>query len=151
MDIKDPEIFLAVVQEKSIARASKRLYMTLPGYQQDRAEPGGGDGLPAVYEGKHRDGADRARGAFPGIRKKDTQAAYQRLAGKDQERGMVFGRTEPLGPKDPDVNKCMSYSKKLHAACCRILAREFDMGKGGRKKLLCVWRIWEASCRRLRR
>ena len=24
--------------------------------------------------------------------------------------GMIFGRTEPLGPKDPDVNKCMSYS-----------------------------------------
>lgn len=31
MDIKDPEIFLAVVQEKSIARASKRLYMTPQG------------------------------------------------------------------------------------------------------------------------
>ena len=49
---------------------------------------------------------------------------------------MVFGRTEPLEPKDPDVNKCMSYSKKLYAACCRILARKFDMGKGGHKKLL---------------
>lgn len=31
MDIKDLEIFLAIVQEKSIARASKRLYMTPQG------------------------------------------------------------------------------------------------------------------------
>ena len=28
--------------------------------------------------------------------------------------GMFFGRTEPRGPKDPEVNKCMSYSNELH-------------------------------------
>lgn len=79
--------------------------------------------------------------------------------------GMVFGRTEPLGPKDPDVNKCMSYSNELHnwfkennkknAVCCRVLTREFDMGKGEHKEQciwftgLCAWKVAEIMCREL--
>lgn len=79
--------------------------------------------------------------------------------------GMVFGRTEPLGPKDPDVNKCMSYSNELHnwfkennkknAVCCRVLTREFDMGKGEHKEQciwftgLCAWKVGEIMCREL--
>ena len=54
--------------------------------------------------------------------------------------GMFFGRTEPRGPKDPEVNQVMALSNELHnwfrdnngkhAVCCRVLTREFDMGKG---------------------
>ena len=79
--------------------------------------------------------------------------------------GIVLGSTEHLGPKDPDVNKCMSYSKELHdwfkennkknAACCRILTKEFDMGKGEHKEQciwftgLCAWKVGEIMCREL--
>ena len=79
--------------------------------------------------------------------------------------GMIFGRTEPLGPKDPDVNKCMSYSNELHtwfkehngknAVCCRILTKEFDMGKGEHKEQciyftgLCAWKVADIVCREL--
>lgn len=62
--------------------------------------------------------------------------------------GMIFGRTQPLGPKDPDVNHCMALSNELHnwfkennkknAVCCRVLTREFDMGKG-EHKAQCIW------------
>ena len=58
--------------------------------------------------------------------------------------GMFFGRTEQNGPKDPKVVKCMELSNELHSwfkeangkhsACCRVLTREFDMGKGEHKE-----------------
>lgn len=58
--------------------------------------------------------------------------------------GMFFGRTEQNGPNDPKVKKCMSLSNELHeffrkgngknSACCRVLTREFDMGKGEHKE-----------------
>ena len=58
--------------------------------------------------------------------------------------GMLFGRTEQKGPKDPDVVKCMELTHELHdwfknnngkkSVCCRILTREFDMGKGEHKE-----------------
>ena len=79
--------------------------------------------------------------------------------------GMFFGRTEPRGPKDPEVNKCMSYSNELHnwfkemngkkAVCCRVLTREFDMGRGEHKNQciyytgICAWKVAEIVCREL--
>lgn len=58
--------------------------------------------------------------------------------------GMLFGRTEPKGPKDPRVVKCMELSHELHdwfqarngkkSVCCRVLTREFDMSKGEHKQ-----------------
>ncbi len=79
--------------------------------------------------------------------------------------GMIFGRTSPLGPKDPEVNKCMSYANELHewfkekngkkAVCCRILTKEFDMDKGEHKKQciyftgLCAWKVAQIMCREL--
>ena len=58
--------------------------------------------------------------------------------------GMFFGRTEQKGPADPQVVKCMQLTHELHdwfkeangknAICCRILTREFDMGKGEHKE-----------------
>ncbi len=57
--------------------------------------------------------------------------------------GMFFGRTEKTGPQDPKVNKCMALTSELHkwfmdnngkhSTCCRVLTREFDMGKGEHK------------------
>lgn len=77
--------------------------------------------------------------------------------------GMIFGRTVPAGPKDPVVNKVMAMTKELHdwfkvangknAICCRILTREFDMGKGEHKEQcirftgLCAWKVAEIICR----
>ncbi len=79
--------------------------------------------------------------------------------------GMFFGRTEPTGPKDPTVNKCMALTHELHdwfkeangknAICCRVLTREFDMGKGEHKEQcirftgLCAWKVAEIICREL--
>lgn len=79
--------------------------------------------------------------------------------------GMFFGRTEPTGPKDPKVNKCMALTNELHdwfktangknAICCRVLTREFDMGKGEHKEQcirftgLCAWKVGEIVCREL--
>ena len=79
--------------------------------------------------------------------------------------GMIFGRTVPAGPKDPVVNKVMAMTKELHdwfkvangknAICCRILTREFDMGKGEHKEQcirftgLCAWKVAEIICREL--
>ena len=79
--------------------------------------------------------------------------------------GMFFGRTEPTGPKDPQVNKCMALTHELHdwfkvangknAICCRILTREFDLGKGEHKEQcirftgLCAWKVAEIVCREL--
>ena len=79
--------------------------------------------------------------------------------------GMFFGRTEQTGPKDPKVNKCMALTHELHdwfkeangknAICCRVLTREFDMGKGEHKEQcirftgLCAWKVGEIVCREL--
>jgi C_GCAxxG_C_C family probable redox protein len=79
--------------------------------------------------------------------------------------GMIFGRTVPKGPTDPVVNKVMDMTKELHdwfkvangknAICCRVLTREFDMGKGEHKEQcirftgLCAWKTAEIICREL--
>lgn len=79
--------------------------------------------------------------------------------------GMFFGRTEPKGPQDPQVNKCMALTHELHdwfkeangknAICCRVLTREFDMGKGEHKEQcirftgLCAWKVAEIVVREL--
>ena len=79
--------------------------------------------------------------------------------------GMIFGRTVPACPKDPVVNKVMAMTKELHdwfkvangknAICCRVLTREFDMGKGEHKEQcirftgLCAWKVAEIICREL--
>lgn len=62
--------------------------------------------------------------------------------------GMVFGRSEQKGPKDPNVVKCMAMTNELHdwfrenntkkAACCRVLTREFDMSQG-QHKAQCIY------------
>ena len=80
--------------------------------------------------------------------------------------GMIFGRTEPLGPKDPTVQQCLSYTHELHdwfktinkknAVCCRILTKEFDMGKGEHKNQciyftgLCAWKVADIIAREFR-
>ena len=77
--------------------------------------------------------------------------------------GMIFGRTVPKGPTDPVVNKVMAMTKELHdwfkvangknAICCRVLTKEFDMGKGEHKEQcirytgLCAWKVAEIICR----
>ncbi|MBU3805966.1 MAG: C-GCAxxG-C-C family protein [Candidatus Fournierella pullistercoris] len=77
--------------------------------------------------------------------------------------GMMFGRTQQAGPTDPVVNKCMALTHELHdwfrkangknAICCRILTREFDMGKGEHKEQcihftgLCAWKVADIICR----
>ncbi len=79
--------------------------------------------------------------------------------------GMIFGRTQQTGPQDPQVVKCMALTKELHdwfkeanrknAICCRVLTREFDMGKGEHKEQciyftgLCAWKVGEIICREL--
>jgi len=77
--------------------------------------------------------------------------------------GMFFGRTEQKGPKDPKVVKCMELTNELHnffktengkkSVCCRILTREFDMGKGEHKEQciaytgLCAGKVAEIVIR----
>ncbi len=79
--------------------------------------------------------------------------------------GMFFGRTEQNGPQDPKVVKCMALTHELHdwfkeangknAICCRVLTREFDMGKGEHKAQcirftgLCAWKVAEIVVREL--
>ena len=79
--------------------------------------------------------------------------------------GMFFGRTEPTGPRDPAVNRCLALTKELHdwfreangkhAVCCRILTREFDMGKGEHREQcirftgLCAGKVAELVVREL--
>lgn len=79
--------------------------------------------------------------------------------------GMFFGRTQPTGPQDPQVNKCMALTHELHdwfkqangknAICCRVLTREFDMGKGEHKEQciyftgLCAGKVAEIVIREL--
>ncbi len=58
--------------------------------------------------------------------------------------GMFFGRSEPAGPLDPKVAKCMMLTHELHdwfksatkknAVCCRVLTREFDTAKAEHKE-----------------
>ena len=79
--------------------------------------------------------------------------------------GMFFGRTEMLGPKDPGVNALLALTHELHdwfkannaknASCCRILTKEFDMGKGEHKEQciaytgICAGKVAEILCREL--
>lgn len=79
--------------------------------------------------------------------------------------GMLFGRTEPNGPKDPKVVKCMELTNELHnwfkenngknSVCCRVLTREFDMGKGEHKEQciyftgLCAGKVAEIIVREM--
>ena len=79
--------------------------------------------------------------------------------------GMLFGRTEPNGPTDPKVVKCMELTNELHnwfrkankknSVCCRILTREFDMGKGEHKEQciyftgLCAGKVAEIVVREM--
>ncbi len=79
--------------------------------------------------------------------------------------GMFFGRTEPNGPQDPKSIKCMELTKELHdwfkvangknATCCRVLTREFDMGRGEHKEQcirftgLAAWKVAEIVVREL--
>lgn len=79
--------------------------------------------------------------------------------------GMFFGRAEQNGPQDPKVVKCMALTHELHdwfkeangknAICCRVLTREFDMGKGEHKAQcirftgLCAWKVAEIVVREL--
>lgn len=62
--------------------------------------------------------------------------------------GLFFGRTEKKGPTDPKVQKCMQLTNELHSwfkeanqknsVCCRVLTKEFDMGKGEHKEQ-CIY------------
>ena len=62
--------------------------------------------------------------------------------------GMIFGRSEQKGPKDPNVVKCMNMTAELHdwfrenntkkVACCRVLTKEFDMSQGQHKSQ-CIY------------
>lgn len=79
--------------------------------------------------------------------------------------GLFFGRTEQTGPQDPKVTKCMALTNELHSwfkenngknsVCCRILTREFDMGKGEHKEQcirytgLCAKKVAEIVIREL--
>lgn len=79
--------------------------------------------------------------------------------------GMIFGRTEQNGPTNPKSIHCMKLCNELHnwfkenngknAICCRVLTREFDMGKGEHKAQcirftgLCAWKVGEIICREL--
>lgn len=79
--------------------------------------------------------------------------------------GLFFGRTQPNGPKDPAVVKCMALTHELHewfksangknAICCRVLTKEFDMGKGEHKEQcirftgMCAGKVAEIVVREL--
>ena len=79
--------------------------------------------------------------------------------------GLFFGRTEQNGPNDPKVIKCMELTKELHnwfrenngkkSVCCRVLTKEFDMGKGEHKEQcisytgLCAGKVAEIVIREL--
>lgn len=79
--------------------------------------------------------------------------------------GLFFGRTEQNGPNDPKVIKCMELTKELHnwfrenngkkSVCCRVLTKEFDMGKGEHKEQcisytgICAGKVAEIIIREL--
>lgn len=77
--------------------------------------------------------------------------------------GMFFGRCEQDGPTNPQSVKCLQLTKELHdwfkanngkkATCCRVLTKEYDMGKGEHKAQciyytgLCTWKVAEIVAR----
>lgn len=79
--------------------------------------------------------------------------------------GLLFGRSEPNGPQDPKAVKCMELTHELHewfkeatgkkSVCCRVLTREFDMGKGEHKEQcvrytgLCAGKVAEIVIREM--
>jgi len=79
--------------------------------------------------------------------------------------GLLFGRTEQDGPKNPKSVKCMQLTNELHqwfketngknAVCCRILTKEYNMGQGEHKPQciyftgLCAWKVAEIIVREL--
>lgn len=79
--------------------------------------------------------------------------------------GMLFGRCEQDGPKNPDSVRCMKLTNELHdwfrdinkkkSVCCRVLTKEYDMGKGEHKPQciyftgLCTWKVAEIIVREL--
>ena len=79
--------------------------------------------------------------------------------------GLFFGRCEQNGPKDPKVVKCMELTHELHewfkeasgkhSVCCRVLTKEFDMGKGEHKEQcirftgLCAGKVAQIVVREL--
>lgn len=79
--------------------------------------------------------------------------------------GLFFGRTEPGGPQDPKVVRCLALVNELHSwfreangknsACCRVLTKEFDMGRGEHKEQcirftgLCAGKVAEIAVREL--
>lgn len=79
--------------------------------------------------------------------------------------GLFFGRSEQNGPADPKAVKCMELTHEMHnwfreangknSVCCRVLTREFDMGKGEHKEQcvyftgLCAGKVAEIIIREL--
>ena len=79
--------------------------------------------------------------------------------------GMIFGRTEQSGPQDPQQVALLGLTHELHqwfmdnngkhAACCRVLTKEFDMGKGEHKEQcigftgIVAGKLAEMLCREL--
>ena len=79
--------------------------------------------------------------------------------------GMLFGRTEPLGPQDPGVNHLMGLTNELHtwfrdnngkhSTCCRVLTRGFDMSCREHREQcikftgMCAEKAAEILCREL--
>lgn len=77
--------------------------------------------------------------------------------------GMLFGRSQKNGPKDPRSQAVMRMSNELHdwfrtnngkrSTCCRVLTREFDMGAGEHKAQcirftgMCARKTAEIICR----
>ncbi len=77
--------------------------------------------------------------------------------------GMLFGRTEQNGPTNPRSQAVMRMTGELHewfkancgknSTCCRVLTREFDMGKGEHKEQcirftgLCALKTAQIICR----
>lgn len=77
--------------------------------------------------------------------------------------GLLFGRSEQDGPTNPKSIKCMQLTHELHSwfmetngkksACCRVLTREYNMGKGEHKSQciyftgLCAWKVAEQIAR----
>lgn len=100
----------------------------------------------------------------------DPGRSYHKIVDKLQQSvyeilGLFFGRTEQNGPQDPKVVKCMELTKELHSwfkeankknsVCCRVLTREFDMGKGEHKEQciyftgICAGKVAEIVIREL--
>jgi len=79
--------------------------------------------------------------------------------------GLLFGRCEQDGPKNPQSVKCLQLTHELHewfrqtngkgSVCCRVLTKEYDMGKGEHKAQciyftgLCTWKVAEIIVREM--